>query len=411
MRTNRLVLALTLTAQLACGDDEDSLLTDAEVSGALPDGGAPPSYEGARDLDAAAGMVMDAALPPSSPTGLPVRDAGDAGAPATAPDASAPDAAPDAALPAVCPPDACPLSDYPCVASDDGQGYTCEGQFAAWPMPDAEPGAKTAPRYSVREAEGEVLDEVTGLAWQRDLPATYAGCTRQLAGMAGDACTWDQAKRYCEQLSLGGKRWRLPTKIELESLVDMTKPLRDAKIADVFPATSVAKYWTGSRVRWLEDASYYDVSFLTGATSVVEPNEAKRVRCVRTERVPNAPATQRWQTSDDMQTIADRFTGLTWQRVAHTGDDTLEQARAFCESVGARLPTHKELLTLSDVTSASTAEFAVFPALEEAGLLWSSTPFPGGGDTLVVGAALGITTLASIDDPSFPKVLYTRCVR
>jgi hypothetical protein len=62
-----------------------------------------------------------------------------------------------------------------------------------------------------------VEDTATGLAWQ--------GCA---AGLIGDTCedgeaerySWEDALEYCDQLTWGGlEEWRLPNKIELDSIV------------------------------------------------------------------------------------------------------------------------------------------------------------------------------------------------
>ncbi len=101
-------------------------------------------------------------------------------------------------------------------------GYVCQGQFAEWPMPDATPGAKFAPSYDTSTA-GVVRDAVTGLIWQRDTPASYPGCTATITN-AGDGCLLAGARAYCANLTLGGRSdWRLPSKIELESLLDTTR--------------------------------------------------------------------------------------------------------------------------------------------------------------------------------------------
>ncbi len=81
--------------------------------------------------------------------------------------------------------------------------------WALWPMPNpASAGLPHPAQYDTSKA-GVVLDKVTGLTWQATVStSTYA---------------WADAKAYCASLSLGGfKDWRLPSRIELVSIVDFT---------------------------------------------------------------------------------------------------------------------------------------------------------------------------------------------
>ena len=57
--------------------------------------------------------------------------------------------------------------------------------------------------------DGTVQDNVTGLVWQSSVTASQA-------------FSWDDAD-LCAGLTLGGRVWRLPTRIELLSIVDFTR--------------------------------------------------------------------------------------------------------------------------------------------------------------------------------------------
>jgi hypothetical protein len=139
-----------------------------------------------------------------------------AGAEATVPE----DAGTKATTIEECPADQSCLEPYQCIANPGGDvGYFCQGRFASWHMPDALPGARWAPSYDAQSSAGVVHDEVTGLAWQQFAPEIYAGCTRGLDKL-GDSCTWLEGRDYCRNLTLAGLSWRLPTFIELASLLD-----------------------------------------------------------------------------------------------------------------------------------------------------------------------------------------------
>ncbi|MGI6395341.1 MAG: DUF1566 domain-containing protein [bacterium] len=106
---------------------------------------------------------------------------------------------------------------------------------------------------------GEVVvkDSVTGLEWQRTLPAIYDGCTG--GDPAGSTCLWQEALDYCETLDYGGySDWRLPTIEELKTLIDDTKndPVSS------FPGMPSNIFWSSSsyvynnRVPWI--VYFYD---------------------------------------------------------------------------------------------------------------------------------------------------------
>jgi hypothetical protein len=146
-------------------------------------------------------------------------------------------------------------------------GATPEGGFpiptshetwAHWPMPN--PDAASAPDSSPLPhpmtydagADGEsaiVLDFVTGLQWRRQ------------AAVATDYGTaWTQCL-------LAGTR--VPTRIELVSLVDFTQPSGGATIdPTVFPAVPALPTWTSSAFAGDDGPSgYWVVDFATGLTA------------------------------------------------------------------------------------------------------------------------------------------------
>ena len=92
--------------------------------------------------------------------------------------------------------------------------------------------AAPAGRYTI--GTDTVLDTATALVWQRaPAPATYA---------------WAAAGTYCQGLTLGGfaaGSWRLPAKLELETLVDdsVYNPAIDTT---AFPNTAAPIFWSSS---------------------------------------------------------------------------------------------------------------------------------------------------------------------
>jgi hypothetical protein len=129
--------------------------------------------------------------------------------------------------PGVCAGNACPAA-YPCQPL--GASYTCRGQFAEWPMPDTTGSAKVSTTTFRSSVDGETLtDSVTGLMWQATIPTAAPGCASGQAMPSTDqansdgTCTFSEAKSYCDALTVGGHDdWRMPTKIEMESVVDFS---------------------------------------------------------------------------------------------------------------------------------------------------------------------------------------------
>ena len=163
--------------------------------------------------------------------------------------------------------------EYACRSRD--LSYVCLGQFADWPMPSAVAGAKVAPSYTA--TADVVTDTVTALAWQRNLPETYAGC--------GALCSWAKAKLYCETLQLeGASDWRLPTLIELSSILDDNRVM-PAVDPESFPSTPPEPFWSASSSAENADQAW-SVDFGLFQVAPALKTSGRRVRCVRTGAKP-----------------------------------------------------------------------------------------------------------------------------
>jgi hypothetical protein len=159
--------------------------------------------------------------------------------------------------------------DYPC--QDLTPFYTCQGQFADW-----------SPTYSASaftvNSDGTVKDSRSGLVWQRTLPATYTGCSGRLS-VGGDTCSLAEAKAYCAGLAPAGTGWRLPTKAELESIVDDSR-YNPAIDPTAFPGTPSDYFWSSSP--YVGSAGFaWGVLFDFGFSNYSGPTSTYRVRCVR----------------------------------------------------------------------------------------------------------------------------------
>jgi hypothetical protein len=90
-----------------------------------------------------------------------------------------------------------------------------DSSWADWPMPngpaDVVAGAPNPDSYTDNR-DGTVTDNVTGLMWQQTVPSIHD---------FPFGCPWADAVAYCQTLTLASySDWRLPSRIELVSLVD-----------------------------------------------------------------------------------------------------------------------------------------------------------------------------------------------
>jgi hypothetical protein len=226
-----------------------------------------------------------------------------------------------------------------------------------------EPAYGQDANYSVHpmnyDVQAEIVtDLVSGLIWQRATPDT--------------TYDWWEARTYCRELALGGfEDWRLPSRIELVSLLDFggLDPTIDQ---NAFPNTPSDFFWTASPVPFLNLA--YGVRFELGFIYDHDPHGSGRVRCVRGDYQPPDP-----RFVYDADTVTDAAAELVWQR-QQTAAMTWLDALNTCETLDLagfddwRLPTLKELQTLVDDRRLQpSTDIVAFPGCPSE-WFWSSTP-------------------------------------
>jgi len=115
---------------------------------------------------------------------------------------------------------------------------------------------------------GTVTDLNTGLMWQQsdDQNNIYR--------------TWEEAADYCAGRDLGGKTdWRLPTRLELLSIVDYSRTNPAIKTT-YFPDCRSFVYWSGTNVAYFANLAWY-VNFDFGNDYWNFKVGTFYVRCVR----------------------------------------------------------------------------------------------------------------------------------
>jgi hypothetical protein len=133
----------------------------------------------------------------------------------------------------------------------------------AFTMPNPASAGLPNPVAYVRNADGTVTDNVTARTWEGSVaPGSY---------------TQAQAITYC---SNKGGGWRLPTRLEMVSLVDFTIAPPGAMINQTyFTNTPADVFWTSSKFVGIS-CTGWDVSTADGSVTSADNHGARRVRCV-----------------------------------------------------------------------------------------------------------------------------------
>lgn len=286
-----------------------------------------------------------------------------------------------------------------CTTESDAGGAV-DRDWAQWAMPNSpvevEAGAPHAERYTAN-GNGTVTDQVTGLVWQETLPTGNVDATTALG-----ECASASTAGYCD--------WRLPTYVELQSIVDLAKasPAVDPKAFAGMPAYVL---WTSSPVAG-SIVNGWSLGFGTGAASQEPLANPHHFRCVRAGAVSDAGSPPA-RYSVVSGTVLDVATGLGWQQATSTAQMTWTAAQSYCATLsldgsGWRLPTLGELVTLIDVTQTMPAiDAAAFPGTQ-AKAYWSATPqAAASGSAWAVQFYDGNTNPFSVAT----TMNYARCVR
>ncbi len=283
------------------------------------------------------------------------------------------------------------------TCQEDGQwsgtALTCVSAagYPMWELPGT-PGV--ARSYTV--GASTVIDNVTGLEWERAVREGWF--------------TQSGARSNCDALVLDGRDdWRLPTRMELASIVDYGRAYPAIDSA-VFPSTPSERFWSTSRnaaVGWGFDG--WQVSFHNGMVFGEEGTIGGRVRCVRGTVVKAAPIEPRFTVNADDDTVTDHVTGLVWRRTLSSTGRTFDYAASYCASLGGswRVPSILELLSIVDPNLGNPAiDPALFPETDFA--VWSSSRVYSDGSR---GWILLFRYNGWADTLATTETLRVRCVR
>jgi hypothetical protein len=248
------------------------------------------------------------------------------------------------------------------VAAPDARAPSRACAFA---MPNPATTAAPHPAQYDLSVAGVTRDLVTGLEWQRD----------ELSGRLSQP----EAAAACAALSLDGHvAWRLPSRLELVSLVDYARNFPAIDVTS-FADTAPEFYWTATSVADYPDRAWY-VGFAYGFVFGKERTAPALARCVR-NGTPCTCSSPRFVVDGDEATIVhDADTGLAWLRRPLADHLSWQDANAACaaRNEGWRLPTMKELQTIIDDERTGGARFYAdaFPDVP-GDLYWTSSPIDG----------------------------------
>jgi hypothetical protein len=247
-----------------------------------------------------------------------------------------------------------------------------------------------------------VLDQVAGLLWEETPPVTAVSRSDALA--------------HCGELAAGSfagaSDWRLPTMMELSSLLDTAQ----SPLTWLPASASVPRYWTSDSVPVPGGGTLHlAIDFGTGEIVREVASQPLSARCVS-----GKPAIGGQVIADPgcPGVLSDARTGLEWQATSPAGEATWSDAIVYCEQLDAlgggwRLPSLKELLTLMTLPGDAQKQSSLPPALagEVPAPYWSSSPAHAtAGHAFAVSFALSsVTKHVEIDLMDLEK--RVRCVR
>lgn len=165
----------------------------------------------------------------------------------------------------------CP--DLSCADPDGDERLACyhgvcrSREWALWPMPNP-PDTDLPHRASYSVLENTVLDNITGLVWQRKA--------------SGEMFDWEGARSHCRALRLDGKSFRLPTRIELTSLMQFTRaePAFDDEVFSGVPPSQEGLSWSWTSSEAVDPHDAFAVDVTLGTSTVRSKSITSYAWCV-----------------------------------------------------------------------------------------------------------------------------------
>lgn len=144
--------------------------------------------------------------------------------------------------------------------------------WAHFPMPNyVQDGGPTKPLLQFTPTGGGYIEASSNLVWREPMAPADKGQK-----------TWDEANAICAAIPDNGK-WRLPSRIELVTLLDLGRT-SGAKTDPIFVSAESIEYWTLSEVRTVSGVTSdrWTVDFNKGGLGKKNINgDTAGVRCIK----------------------------------------------------------------------------------------------------------------------------------
>ncbi len=236
---------------------------------------------------------------------------------------------------------------------------------------------------------GTVTDSQTKLVWQKcSMGQDAKSCARNAGKL-----NWKTAGTFCKNLNLAGRKWRLPSKVELANIQDEGKTPNIDPTA--FPRTRSSWYWTSTTEADAPDIAMA-VDFVHGTVFPYKRKANLYTRCVSSgggSGTPGAAGTS--GTSVTLKRFSDNGNGmvtdsqskLIWQKCSMGQDSAScggtatatnwKDAGIYCKNLNLagrkwRLPAKDELVGMMDLGKTPNLDQSAFPGTVRH-WYWSST--------------------------------------
>lgn len=281
----------------------------------------------------------------------------------------------------------CPLSLYPGQDGDYGRDAVYPGQ-TAFSFTRIDSKGQAVNRAT--QSWACVRDNVTGLMWENktqgglhDVRGRYTYSASGTQAGNHDVATW--IRQVNREGLCGFKDWRLPSLVELQSLVDYGIPFPGPTLtAESFQYTLNEPYWTASNDSRRSGQAWV-VLFDDGQVYSHTRTNEHPVRLVR-----GATLSSRWFIDQAGQEVTDKTSGLVWKRCVEgtrwNGESCVGLPRYFTwyealqavvpGEAGWRVPNIKEMSSLIDPTAIGTLAMntQIFPQTPN-DMFWTASPY------------------------------------
>jgi hypothetical protein len=308
-------------------------------------------------------------------------------------------------------------------------------------MPNAADSGRPNPANYTDLGNGAVRDNVTCLVWQKQESVPAPSTFSPAPAMPG---TLNDAVAYCADLATSGyggfNDWRVPTRIEMASIVDTSRTgsaLDPAFVKEASGYDRTFSLWyetiAGIKLDAGNDSFGWVYNMSSGLTSnaYAAYDSTAKVRCVSGNGDGESLMQQAVEPPNHYTVAAgevtDNYTGLVWQQVYSGSTMAWSAAAGYCAALGLnghswRVPSLNELATLVNEAKVSPAvDATAFPSVASCGAttwFWAAEAYAGGttydwginfcdGYT---GYNAGMMTAAKTDWNYFTDG-YVRCVR